>query len=242
MKLQTFCPYKGLCRYCSIDDARQAAWSYPDAYPEVRRISNHVAFEPDTVTVHLASHEAAPPHIGTRPPTKTSWSWPRLAMFRFVGRADWCLSQLQERSGFGGGRLWTGATRPTCRRQPPYLRWNGLSPQRHPTARKCADFEDKELGKVVPYGVYDMTADAGFVSVGITSDTAEFAVQSPLLARTRGTQRYAHARELTSWPTAAARMVRECGSGKSNCKSWPTRPTSQSRPPLSAGHVEVEQN
>jgi hypothetical protein len=40
------------------------------------------------------------------------------------------------------------------------------------------DFEDKTLGKVVPYGVYDMTANAGFVSVGITSDTAEFAVQS----------------------------------------------------------------
>jgi hypothetical protein len=38
------------------------------------------------------------------------------------------------------------------------------------------DFEDKKLGKVVPYGVYDMIANAGFVSVGITSDTAEFAV------------------------------------------------------------------
>ena len=40
------------------------------------------------------------------------------------------------------------------------------------------DFEDKKLGKVVPYGVYDVTANAGFVSVGITSDTAEFAVAS----------------------------------------------------------------
>jgi hypothetical protein len=30
----------------------------------------------------------------------------------------------------------------------------------------------------VPYGVYDVTANAGFVSVGITSDTAEFAVQA----------------------------------------------------------------
>jgi hypothetical protein len=38
------------------------------------------------------------------------------------------------------------------------------------------DSEDKKLGKVVPYGVYDMIANAGFVSVGITSDTAEFAV------------------------------------------------------------------
>ena len=40
------------------------------------------------------------------------------------------------------------------------------------------DFENKKLGKVVPYGVYDVTANTGFVSVGITSDTAEFAVQS----------------------------------------------------------------
>jgi hypothetical protein len=58
------------------------------------------------------------------------------------------------------------------------------------------DFEDKKLGKVVPYGVYDMTANAGFVSVGITSDTAEFAVQSIRCWRERmGRQRYPHARE-----------------------------------------------
>jgi uncharacterized protein (DUF427 family) len=52
VKLQTF-PYKGLCSYYSIGDARQAAWSYPDAYPEVRCIANLVSFEPDIVTVHL---------------------------------------------------------------------------------------------------------------------------------------------------------------------------------------------
>src|SRR5262249_37312149 len=53
VKLQTFCPYKGLCSYYSIGDARLAAWSYPDAYPEVGRISNLVSFEPDIVSVHL---------------------------------------------------------------------------------------------------------------------------------------------------------------------------------------------
>ncbi|MBR1122701.1 DUF427 domain-containing protein [Bradyrhizobium lablabi] len=53
VKLQTFCPYKGLCSYYSIDDARQAAWFYPDAYPEVRGISNLVSFEPDIVSVFL---------------------------------------------------------------------------------------------------------------------------------------------------------------------------------------------
>jgi hypothetical protein len=40
------------------------------------------------------------------------------------------------------------------------------------------DFADKELGKVVPYGIYDMAANAGWVSVGIDHDTAEFAVNA----------------------------------------------------------------
>jgi uncharacterized protein (DUF427 family) len=50
---QTFCPYKGLCSYYNISDAPLAAWFYPDAYPEVGRISNLVSFEPDIVSVHL---------------------------------------------------------------------------------------------------------------------------------------------------------------------------------------------
>jgi uncharacterized protein (DUF427 family) len=53
VQFQTFCPYKGLCRYYSIADARQAAWSYADAYSGVSRISNLVSFEPDIVTVQL---------------------------------------------------------------------------------------------------------------------------------------------------------------------------------------------
>jgi hypothetical protein len=40
------------------------------------------------------------------------------------------------------------------------------------------DFADKELGKAVPYGIYDVSANEGWVSVGITSDTVEFAVLS----------------------------------------------------------------
>jgi uncharacterized protein (DUF427 family) len=53
VKLQTFCPYKGLCSYYSIGEARQAAWCYPDAYAQVGRISNFVSFEPDIVSVYL---------------------------------------------------------------------------------------------------------------------------------------------------------------------------------------------
>ena len=40
------------------------------------------------------------------------------------------------------------------------------------------DFPIKELGKATPYGVYDLTKNAGFINVGISSDTAEFAVAS----------------------------------------------------------------
>ena len=46
-----------------------------------------------------------------------------------------------------------------------------------PRRVKSKDFPDKELGKVAPYGVYDQTADEGWVSVGIDHDTAEFAVE-----------------------------------------------------------------
>lgn len=52
-KGQTFCPYKGLCSYYNVGDARRAAWSYEGAYPDVRRVSGLVSFEPDKVEVHL---------------------------------------------------------------------------------------------------------------------------------------------------------------------------------------------
>jgi Rhodopirellula transposase DDE domain len=71
-------------------------------------------------------------------------------------------------------------------------------PKGDPQRVNVHDFENKKLGKVVPYGVYDVTANTGFVSVGITSDTAEFAVQSIRCWRERmGEQRYPNARELT---------------------------------------------
>jgi hypothetical protein len=71
-------------------------------------------------------------------------------------------------------------------------------PKGNPRRVNVHDFEDKERGKVVPYGVYDMFANDGFVSVGITSDTAEFAVQSIRCWFERmGRPRYPDARELT---------------------------------------------
>jgi len=47
-----------------------------------------------------------------------------------------------------------------------------------PQKVKVYDFIDKELGKAVPYGAYDIAQNQGWVSVGISSDTAQFAVNT----------------------------------------------------------------
>ncbi len=53
-------------------------------------------------------------------------------------------------------------------------------PQGEPQKTLVHDFPDKELGKAIPYGVYDVGRNEGWVSVGIDHDTAEFAVDSIL--------------------------------------------------------------
>ena len=66
-----------------------------------------------------------------------------------------------------------------------------------PIKVKTHDFIDKKLGKVTPYGVYDLGSNTGFVSVGISKDTAQFAVHT---IRTwwysNGIKRYPKATEL----------------------------------------------
>ena len=51
-------------------------------------------------------------------------------------------------------------------------------PEGCPDKVNVHDFVDKELGKAIPYGVYDIAANAGCVSVGIDNDTAQFSVNS----------------------------------------------------------------
>jgi transposase len=48
-------------------------------------------------------------------------------------------------------------------------------PKGQPVAVRVHDFVDPQLGKVAPYGVYDIAANTGWVSVGISADTGEFA-------------------------------------------------------------------
>jgi transposase len=51
-------------------------------------------------------------------------------------------------------------------------------PQGHPEEVRVHDFEDKQLGHAIPYGVYDLTANQGWVSVGTDHNTAAFAVET----------------------------------------------------------------
>lgn len=70
-------------------------------------------------------------------------------------------------------------------------------PKGDPERVKVHDFPDKKLGKAIPYGVYDLLNNEGWVSVGIDHDTAEFAAAS--LRRwwqTMGAQRFPRATKL----------------------------------------------
>ena len=51
-------------------------------------------------------------------------------------------------------------------------------PVGEPTKTSTHDFIDKTLGKIAPYGVYDIAANTGWVNVGTDADTGQFAVQS----------------------------------------------------------------
>jgi len=71
------------------------------------------------------------------------------------------------------------------------------APAGQPEEVRVYDFPLKDLGRVTPYGVYDLAANAGWVSVGLDHDTAAFAVAT--LRRwweERGQPRYPHAQRL----------------------------------------------
>lgn len=71
-------------------------------------------------------------------------------------------------------------------------------PQGEPEEVRVHDFVIKELGRAAPYGIYDLAANAGWVSVGIDHDTAAFAVQTiRTWWHSVGASRYPDARRLT---------------------------------------------
>ena len=70
-------------------------------------------------------------------------------------------------------------------------------PKGEPEKVKVHDFPDKSLGKAIPYGVYDLASNEGWVSVGIDHDTAQFAAASiRRWWREMGSQRFPRANKL----------------------------------------------
>jgi hypothetical protein len=70
-------------------------------------------------------------------------------------------------------------------------------PQGEPEEVRVHDFKDPELGKAIPYGVYDVTNNQGWVSVGIDHDTAHFAARTiGSWWKSMGSQRFPQARQL----------------------------------------------
>jgi hypothetical protein len=84
--------------------------------------------------------------------------------------------------------------------------WN---PGGRPEPVRVHDFKDKELGKAIPYGVYDVGSNEGFVSVGISADTAQFSVASiHAWWEQLGKPRYPDAKTLT--------ITADCGGSNGN--------------------------
>ncbi len=89
-------------------------------------------------------------------------------------------------------------------------------PEGRPEEVRVHDFEDKALGKVVPYGVYDILNNQGWVSVGIDHDTAQFAVNS--------IRRWWNEMGCCRFPKARELLITADGGGSNSfrCRLWKT--------------------
>jgi transposase len=91
-----------------------------------------------------------------------------------------------------------------------------LAPTGKPILVNTHDFIDEELGKAIPYGIYDVGRNEGWVSVGISAETAEFAVASiTAWWEDLGKRRYPKAKTLT--------ITADCGGSNGNrIRLWKT--------------------
>jgi transposase len=87
-------------------------------------------------------------------------------------------------------------------------------PEGNPEEVRVHDFKDKELGKAVPYGVYDLAHNDGWVSVGIDHDTAQFASET--------LRRWWREMGAPAYPTAKELLVTadSGGSNGARCRLW----------------------
>ena len=80
-----------------------------------------------------------------------------------------------------------------------------------PEPVRVHDFPDKALGKAIPYGVYDLTHDAGWVSVGVDHDTASFAVET--------LRRWWQRMGCVSYPVARRLLITADGGGSNGSRN-----------------------
>ena len=84
-----------------------------------------------------------------------------------------------------------------------------LRPKGCPEPVQVHDFPNPELGKAVPYGIYDIAGNAGWVNVGISADTAVFSVES--------IRQWWYAVGVVRYPTAKRLMITaDCGGSNGN--------------------------
>ena len=102
-----------------------------------------------------------------------------------------------------------------------------LAPKGKPMLVNTHDFIDKELGKAIPYGIYDVGRDEGWVTVGIYRDTAQFAVAAiSAWWRNLGKKRYPDAQQLTITADCGGSNSYRTACGRPSCSSSPTTPAS----------------
>jgi hypothetical protein len=90
-------------------------------------------------------------------------------------------------------------------------------PRGDPVRVRTHDFPDRETGKAIPYGVYDLTRNTGWVAVGTDHDTAAFAVET--------LRRWWHGRGRADYPGASALLVTADAGGPDSyrTRAWKAR-------------------
>jgi len=89
-------------------------------------------------------------------------------------------------------------------------------PAGEPEKVKVHDFIDRQLGEANPYGVYDLAADTGWVSVGTDHDTAAFAVET--------IRRWWNTIGINAYPNASRLLITADGGGSNSSRTrlWKT--------------------
>ena len=111
----------------------------------------------------------------------------------------------------------------------PYKNGGASGAPGQPEQVNVHDFPDRDLGKAIPYGVYDVAANTGWVSVGADHDTAAFAVETiRRWWRHRGRHRYPHADRLLITADGGGSNGYRSGLWKIELAAWPPRPACRS--------------